>query len=807
MALGKNIDSTEWMGERLPRKEDLRLVTGKGKYLADILLPGALHAVFVRSEYAHAKINDIDCAEAEALPGVVAIYTGAGIKDLINPMPQAVVQPNLPAKYPTFWPLAVDKVTFHGEPVALVIARDKYVAEDATELVLVDYEELPVVLDPEKALEPNSTIVHEKDGTNEIFSMTFTGGETEAGQLANEQEVDAIFLNAPVVIKERFKTHRTGITPMEPRGVLCDWNDSDGLIAYITTQRPHIDRLALSDILEISAEKVRVIAPRDQGGGFGVKAPFYRENIIIAYAAKALGKPVRWIENRYESLMNVGQERDQINELEIAADQDGNLLGLRNNGLADNGVGTTGVYWGFVMPFLGAIELPNGYKWPKAHVSLKVATTNKACLTPSRAFGHFPTRFALERGIDMLAHKIGMEPSELRRKNLVDKLPYTSVTNEYYDSGDFIKVWDTLTEKAELATFRKEQAEALKANRYIGIGFGSGVEISGMASDLLVPMENQPGYGAATVRLDPRGKVQVFGGDAPGGQGHETTTAQVVASEFGIKPSDVVVTTGDTGTTPFGSGSIGARAGSYFISAVAVACRELKEKITRILAHDLKIEARTEHFEFKDGEVIYIGERGKRSTFLSIVERIIMFPINMPENEVGGLDATAFFEAAEPMISFNADCCVVEVNIETGEFEILKWVTTEDVGNVINPLVVDGQMHGAIVQGISNTVFEEFVYDEQGQQLTADFENYKLATAADVPNIEINYATTPCPHTPLGTRGIGEGRPSSIPGALTNAVCDALMPFEIEITELPLRPNAVWNKIQEAKDNKSAKSS
>jgi carbon-monoxide dehydrogenase large subunit len=324
------------------------------------------------------------------------------------------------------------------------------------------------------------------------------------------------------------------------------------------------------------------------------------------------------------------------------------------------------------------------------------------------------------------------------------------------------------------------------------------VELSGVASELFVPMENQPGYGAATVRLDPRGKVQVFGGDAPGGQGHETTTAQVVASEFGISPEDVIITTGNTGSTPFGSGSVGARMGSYFISAVAEACRELKTKIAKFLAHDLQLEASVEHFEFKNGEVIYLGDDSQRSSFMSIVERIIMFPINMPEGETGGLDATTFFEAAKPMICFNADCCVVEVSLETGDFKILKWITAEDVGNVINPLIVNGQMHGAIVQGISNTVFEEFVYDEQGQQLTADFEHYKMANAADVPNIDLNYATTPCPHTPLGTRGIGEGRPSSVPGALTNAVCDALKPFGIEITTLPLRPDAIWQKIQDA---------
>ncbi|MGE3848373.1 MAG: xanthine dehydrogenase family protein molybdopterin-binding subunit, partial [Gammaproteobacteria bacterium] len=271
------------------------------------------------------------------------------------------------------------------------------------------------------------------------------------------------------------------------------------------------------------------------------------------------------------------------------------------------------------------------------------------------------------------------------------------------------------------------------------------------------------------------------------------------ASLFGIQPNDVVVTTGDTGTTPFGSGSIGARAGSYFVSAVAEACGVLKDKITRILAHDLQLEASVQHFEFKDGEVVYLGDSSKRKSFRDAVERIIMFPINLPEGEVGGLEWTAFFEAAKPMICFNADCCIVEVNVETGDFEIRRWVTSEDVGTVINPNIVDGQMHGAIVQGLSNAMFEEFVYDERGQQMSADFEHYKLATAADVPDIEITYATTPCPHTPLGTRGIGEGRPSSVPGALTNAVCDALAPFGIEIAELPLRPNLVWRKLREAR--------
>lgn len=792
-------NAPEWMGARMERKEDLRLVTGQGKYLGDIVLPGMLHAVFVRSEYAHARILGIDTSAALELPGVMAVLTGEDFKREVKSMLQPVLLPNLPANFPEYWALAVDKVKYHGDPLAVVIARDKYIAEDAAELVVVDYEELPVVIDAEAALEPGAPQVHDDQPGNLMFSMTFTGGATPEEQAINEAEVEAIFQSAEVVVSNRFRVHRTGVTPMEPRGVLCDWSMADGLTAWITTQRPHIDRLALIDILEIPGEKVRVIAPRDQGGGFGVKAPFFRENIVIAHAARKLGKPVRWIESRYESLMSVGQERDQVNDLDVAATQDGKLIAMRNRGVANNGTGQTGVYWGFVMPFLGQVEMPNVYTWEKGDVKLKVASTNKACLTPSRAFGHFPTRFALERSVDMVARRCGLEPSDVRRKNMIPRLPYTTVTGEYYDSGDFLKVWDNLMTHIDLPAFRREQAALREQGRYIGIGFACGAELSGVASELLVPMENQPGYGAATVRIDPRGKVLIFGGDAPGGQGHETTVAQVVASTFGISPSDSLVTTGDTGTTPFGAGTIGARAGSYFVSAVHKACADLKEKITHVLAHDLDVRATVEEFAFVNGDVIYLRDPAKRKSFREIVERIIMAPINLPEGEVGGLEATAFFEAAKPMICFNADFCIVDVDINTADFKIKRWATSEDVGNVINQNIVDGQMHGAIVQGLSNAVFEEFIYNEQGQQLTADFENYKMATAADVPDIELSYASTPCPHTPLGTRGIGEGRPSSVPGALSNAIVDALAPFGIEITELPLRPSSLWAKITAAR--------
>lgn len=792
-------DTKAWMGARLPRKEDLRLITGKGKFVADFVLPGMLHAVFVRSEMAHARILSIDVTAAEALPGVVCVLTGADIKDKIRSMRQPVVTPNVPANYPDYWPLAIEKVKFHGEPVALVVANDKYIAVDASELVAVDYESLPAITDPEAALEVASPSIHEAFNTNKIFEMTFTGGEAAESQRLNELEVDRIIRSAEVVVSERFRVHRTGVTPMEPRACLFDWSDSDGLIGWVTTQRPHTERAALAQVLDMPAERVHIIAPRDVGGGFGIKAPFYREVPMIAYVAKMLRRPVRWVESRYESLMNVGQERDQINDLEIAATKSGKLLAFRSKIIADNGTGEVGVYWGFSMPFLGAIEMPNAYAWECADVKLRCAVTNKASLTPSRAFGNFPTRFALERAIDLVAKKCGIEPSQLRRQNLIPELPCYSVTGEHYDSGDFEKVWATLLSKVDLVAFRAEQSSLRKQGRYLGIGFTCGVELSGAASCILVPLENLPGYGAAVIRVDALGKVQVYGGDAPSGQGHETAVAQVVAAAFGIDPSDTTFTSGDSSSTPFGAGSIAARFGANYVSAVQRACVELKEKIAKVFAHDLGIEASLEDFDFVNREIVYRKDPSRRQTFTGMVDRIVMMPLNLPDGISAGLEATVFFEAARPMICFNADCCIVEVDVETGKFEIKRWVTCEDVGNVINPLIVDGQMHGAIIQGLSNAMFEEFVYNEEGQQLTVDFENYKLATAADVPDIELNYACTPSPFTPLGTRGCAEGRPSSVPGALTNAVCDALSPFGIEINELPIRPNVVWRKIQEAR--------
>ena len=790
---------SNWIGKRYSRKEDDRLITGCGEYIADISVDNPLHVKFVRSSVAHAEIVSIDTSAAKALPGIVAVLTGEDIKDKIKPLPTPPTLSLMPAFYPQHWPLAVGRVKFNGEPVAVIVAEDKYVAEDAAELIVVEYRELPVVTDPEYALTDQAPVIHSDMDSNEIFTMTLTGGETEEEQAENAERIDKIIKEAAVVIKDRFRVHRCGVTPMETRGAIAQWDDRKGLRVWLTTQRPHIDRLVFADLFDIPQNRVHVSAPPDQGGAFGVKAPVYREPLLIAYLARELKRPIRWIESREEHLMAVSQERDQIHDLELAADKDGHILAIRDRAIADNGDGCEGVFWGFIMPFYGAAMVPNGYDIPNCDISIRVAVTNKSALSPARSFGTMAARFAVDRAIDMLACELDKDPAEIRRANLIRDLPYDTATGVHYDKGDYVAVWDKMIAAVDLEDFRQRQKQALKEGRYIGIGFGISVHASGVASAALVPMEGQPGYGSATVKIDSRGSIQVFEGDAPQGQGHETTMAQVTADIFGIDPGDVEVITGDTMTTPFATGTFGARGGSYTASAIAKAAMVLREKMAVVAIHDAGIDVPPGQIDFLGGKLVNSANGSEIADFAELADRIIMKPLEMPEGVDAGLDQTSFFEAKEPMMSFSTNAVMVEVDPDTGAFHIDRYVTGEDVGRVINPQIVEGQVHGGIIQGLSNAMFEEFIYDENGQQLSTTLENYKLANAADVPNIEIVHANTPCEHTPLGTRGMGEGTPGPVPGALCNAICDALRPFGVQITELPIRPDRVWKLLQQRK--------
>lgn len=785
------------IGTSYPRREDARLTTGYGEYLADIKVTAPLHAKFVRSDRAHANIKRIDTSKAKALPGVVAVLTGDEIKDVIPSLPNKSTQPLLPGNYPRHWPLAVGKVRFNGEPVAVVVAEDKYVAADAAELVEIDYEDLPVLTDPEDALKPDAPILHDGMENNVVFEMTLTGGFTPEEQAANAAEVDAIFAAAPHRVKRRFRVHRCGVTPLETRGVVAEWT-RNGLRVWMTTQRPHIDRLVFSDLFSIPQNMVHVSAPTDQGGAFGVKAPVYREPIMIVHLTRLLGRPVRWVESREEHLMAVSQERDQIHDLEMAADDDGRILALRDMIIADNGDSCEGVFWGFVMPFYGAAMVPNGYAIPKCDINVRAVATNKSALSPARAFGTLPARFAVDRMIDIIARKIGKDAAEVRRLNIITELPHVSPTGVHYDYSDYLKVWDKLIETVDLEGFRKEQAAARAEGRHIGIGFGTSVHASGVASVALVPMEGQPGYGSATVKIDSRGSVTVMEGDAPQGQGHETVMSQVVADALGVPPEDVLVRVGDSIATPFASGTFGARGGSYTASAVAIAAAKLRKKLATIALHDAGRTDDPDTVVFEGGKLV-AADGTELTGFADLTERIIMRPLDLPEGTDASLEHTAFFEADFPMMSYDAIAVKVEADPETGNFTILDVTVAADVGNIINPQIVEGQTHGGIVQGLSNAMFEEFIYDANGNQLSSTLEHYKLANCADVPPMNVVHANTPCRHTPLGTRGMGEGTPGPVPGALANALCDALEPLALEINQLPIRPDRLWQHVRDAR--------
>lgn len=781
-----------WVGQRLKRKEDARLLRGKGQYIADLQLPRMLHAHFVRSKHAHARLVSIDVSAALKVPGVVAAFTGAdllamGMRELL--IPELV--PELPGelRVPPCMPLAVDKVVFHGEPIAVLLAEDRYALEDAAELVHVKYEHLPVVVDPERALEDGAPRVYEEWPDNELYR----------GRMGNDAS-DA-FARADVIIEERFEVPRTGASPMEVRGAVAEWNDHDGLTLRTTTQRPHLLRLAIAQVLDWPEQLVRVITPKDQGGAFGTKAPLSREDFALALVARRIKRPIRWIETREESFRaGVGQERGQIHYMRLAATKDGKILGFRDRCIADVGGGQQPVFMGIGFPRAGCFLMSSFYDIPQFEIELIGAVTNKPCLTPSRAFGSLPTRFVMDRMVNRLAQELRLDPAEVFRKNLITAFPYVTATGNYYDSGDYTGGFDKLMATVGLNDVRREQEELRKQGRFIGIGFGGEVERSGVSSQSYVPRQRKPGYGVATVKVLNTGKIQVALGDPPSGQSHETVIAQVLADEFGLTPDDVRLDYGDTLTTPFGIGNVGNRMASYTVSAAVMAARELKKKLAIVAAHDLGLEAASEEFSFESGHIVWDKDASRRIRLTDVTRHLIELPLNLPEGILLGLEHTAYYEPTDVpnMVGSSFHAAVVEVNPESGEFRILRYVVVDDCGTPINPLIVEGQVQGGVVLGIANSVFEQFVYSEAGELQNPTLEGYLMPSAADVPHIECHDHSVPTPHNPLGTKGKGEGAPAPVPATLANAIEDALAPFGIKLTELPLRPERIRRAIAAA---------
>jgi carbon-monoxide dehydrogenase large subunit len=785
-ATEQSAPSRKWVGQSLRRKEDARMITGKGRYVDDIVLSGMLYMAVVRSTEAHARIVSIDTSGAQGLPGIHGVFTGADV-DLESGLPMAWVPPGVEVKTPEHWPLARDTVKYVGQAVAVVVGEDKYAVVDAAEQVLVDYDPLPVVVDPERALEEGAALVHEEFGTNKTHEWTIGGGDMEAA-----------WRDADIVIERRIVNHRTAGSPIEPRVCIAEYR-AGTVTLYLTSQNPHLIRLFLAGELGISEDKIRVIAP-DVGGGFGVKLTQYAEELLAVWLSRKVGRPVKWTETRSEHMSSTIHGRDQIDYVKIGAKRDGTITGLECKAIAD-----LGAYYTLLTPFIPCFTgfvISGCYKIPNLSFTAVGVFTNKMATDATRGAGRPEATHLIEVSIEQLAAELGMDSLELRRKNFIPKedFPATVAIGIAYDSGDYHGSLDKLLTHVDVDAFRREQAADRERGVYRGIGFSTWMEICGLAPSRVVGPSGvglQAGfYESAVVRVHASGAVTAYSGTAPHGQGLDTAFAQIVADRVGATPDVVDVVHGDTGAGPFGLGTYGSRSLAVGGESLARASIKVADKASRIAAHLL--EAAPEDIELRDGKYSVKGSPDKGMT-LAEVAGAAYVPENLPDGMEPGLEETTFFDPENFVFPFGAHACIVDVDVETGKIDIARYVAVDDCGPAINPMLIDGQVHGGIVHGIGQALFERIHYDENGQLVTGTFVDYALPSAADVPSFETDRTETPSPVNSLGVKGIGEAGTIAATPAILNAVVDALRPLGVDYLDMPLSPQRVWEAIEAAK--------
>lgn len=796
-----------WVGRSLKRKEDLRLLVGRGRFIDDIRLPNMKHAAILRSPHAHAHIKSVDASRALKHAGVHGVLTGADVAEMSDPFSVGVPVP------PKYYSCAVDRVRFVGEPVAVVIADTRYIAEDAIELIEVDYEPLPVVMDIEEAIKPEAPVLHDNIGNNIYSHRFFQYGEMEKAT----READR-------VVKGKFLFPKYGSTPMETYGVIASHNPYSGEFeVYNNYQGPFVNHSLVAIALRIPENKMRWIVPADIGGGFGIKTGMFPYIALITLAAKKTGMAVKWIEDRREHLLASSTGTDRVTYMEAAVKQDGTILGLK-----DKAIDNTGGYIRAPEPGCAYRSTGNhtgAYQIRNLDREVLVVATNKCLTSPNRGYTCQELYFSLERMMDMVAAELGMDPAEVRLKNFVqpEQFPYTTVTGGYYDSGDYPKTLKVALDKIGYRELREEQKKARARGGLIGIGIATVVDPSvtniayvGLAKSYAERVREHPKSGsgeAVTVKMDPLGKVQVIASTNPQGQGHETVIAQIVADELGVDPEDVTVSTGvDTyqNLTTITTGSYSSRFASVGTTAVVTAARKLKQKMVQIAAHML--DTNPEGLEVADG-VVFSRKTPERSVKIKHVAGTAHWnQTSLPDYMEVGLYGTGFYNmpTAKPPDEFDrvnssntygflAEVVAVEIDPETGVLTFSKWVSVHDAGTVLNPMLLEGQILGGIAHGIGGTLYEEFAYDESGQCLTASFQDYLVPTAMEIPPIVIEHVVSPSPLTLLGSKGAGEGSAMSVPAAVGNAIADALAPLGVVVNELPLNPSKIWHLMQQAK--------
>ncbi len=793
--------ATRWFGAPVQRTEDPRLLRGKGTYVDDIDLPEMLHAAVLRSPHAHARILNIDTSAALSLPGVHAVYTAADLGNVLEPSPllvphHALTQPR------TQLPLAAEEVRYVGEAVAFVVADSRYIAEDALDLIEVEYEPLPVIHNLEVASAENAPLVHSDVPHNVAAHLVQVVGEP-----------DRVFADAPHVIKEPFYMERGAAMPMEGRGIVARWEGHTGtLTCWISTQGPIPIRNGLAAIFALPEHKVHVIAP-DVGGGFGTKIMmFYPEEILAPFAAIHLGRPVKWIEDRRENFVSSNQERGQYHEVEYAFDDRGTLLAIRDKFLHDTGAYTP---YGIIVPIITACSLPGPYRLKNYYSEFTVLYTNKVPVSPYRGAGRPHAVFVMERIMDRIARELHIDRLAVRERNFIqpDEFPwdvglvYQDGGPTKYDSGNYQAGLDKLKVMLDYENFPKMQEEARKQGRYLGIGVGYYVEGTSIGP-----------YEGAHVRVESDGRVFVSTGVTTQGQAHYTTFAQIVADQLGVRPEDIMVTTGDSQAFYWGMGTYASRAATVAGSAAYLAAVKVREKAKQVAA-DL-FEASPDDIELANGKV-FVKDAPHRSLTLGQVA-ISANPLRysygenarklmsmklagprpgpaLPQERGGpGLEATEFYSPPHASFASGVHGAIIEVDPKTGMVSFVKYAAVHDCGRVINPVVVEGQVHGGVAQGIGGAFFERLVYNEEGQIINASFMDYLLPTAAEVPTITVDHVETPSPLNPLGMKGAGEAGVIPVPALFASALDDALSPFGLRVREMPLHPCRVYELLKEA---------
>ena len=776
------------VGARVARREDPRLLTGQGSYVDDHRPARMLYAAFLRSPHAHARIRRLDASAALALPGVAAVLTGEDIRHSSKPVRAASKTPNV--KTTSYPPLALGKVRHVGEAIAMVAAESRYVAEDAVEHIVVEYEPLPVVRDVESALDPASPVLHDEAETNLLVSREFARGD-----------VDAALAGAAVVVRERFRFRRHTPVCMENRGCLAEYATASGALTLRSSaQCPGIVRDVLTDLLGMPEHLIRVVAT-DVGGGFGAKASLYPEEIATCVMARRLGRPVKWIGDRREDLLATTHAWDEIVDAELGLNQDGAIVGLRAEVTVD--VGGYSIY-----PWTAAIEpvqtisfLPGPYRVPTYRGRTRGVATNKAPLGPYRGVGRPPAVFVIEGLVDRAARRLGLDPTEIRLRNFIrdEDFPYKSPSGIVWDRSSFTESLRRAREALDYKAARDEQVRARAAGRWVGIGIASYVELTGIGSAIPVSpgMPVSTGTEAATIRFDPAGKVTAVFGVASHGQGLETTLAQIVADEVGVPIEDVRVVHGDTDVSPYGTGTYASRSLVLAGGAALLAGGSVREKMLVIAGHLL--EADPADVTLADGRYAVRGMPDRSVTVRQIARAAYGGAKQLPKGLEPGLEATRFYDPYYGTASNATHAAMIEIDRATLEVKTLRYVVVEDCGRMVNPLIVDGQVHGGVAQGIGAALLEEIVYDDQGQLLSGTLMDYVVPSACEIPTMEVHHVETPSPVALGGFRGMGEGGTIGAPAAIANAVADALAPLQIEIAELPVTPERLFRLIGKAR--------